>query len=52
LAFPVTAGLVMIVLYMVVLYLREDETGDVLPGVPIDVPTDIFGVEEEDTIDE
>jgi len=51
-AFPLTVGLVMLGLYMVVLYLREDETGDTLPGVPVDVPTDIFGVEEEDTIDE
>ncbi|AUG49520.1 hypothetical protein BVU17_18210 (plasmid) [Haloarcula taiwanensis] len=51
-AFPVTVGLVMIGLYAVVRYLREDETGDVLPGLPIDVPTDIFGVEEEETIDE
>ena len=52
LAFPATVGLVVFGLYLVVRYLREDETGDVLPGVPIDVPTDIFGVEEEDTIDE
>lgn len=52
LAFPITVGIVMFALYMVVRYLREDETGDVLPGLPIDVPTDIFGVEEEDTIDE
>ncbi|KOX92816.1 hypothetical protein AMS69_10165 [Haloarcula rubripromontorii] len=52
LAFPITVGIVMLALYLVVRYLREDETGDVLPGLPIDVPTDIFGVEEEDTIDE
>jgi hypothetical protein len=52
LAFPITVGIVMFALYLVVRYLREDETGDVLPGLPIDVPTDIFGVEEEDTIDE
>lgn len=52
LAFPVTVGLVLIGLYGVVLYLREDESGDTLPGLPVDVPTDIFGVEEEDTIDE
>jgi len=51
-AFPVTVGLVMAGLYMVVLYLREDETGDTLPGVPVDVPTDIFGAEEEDAPDE
>lgn len=52
LAFPITVALVMAGLYMIVVYLREDETGDTLPGVPVDVPTDIFGVEEEDTIDE
>jgi len=52
LAFPITIGIVMLALYMIVLYLREDETGDTLPGLPVDIPTDIFGVEEEDTIDE
>jgi len=52
LAFPVTVGLVMLGLYLIVLYLREDETGNVLPGVPVDVPTSIFGTTEEDTIEE
>ncbi|GGK64623.1 hypothetical protein [Haloarcula sebkhae] len=52
LAFPVTVALVIAGLFLVVRYLNEDETGDTLPGVPFDVPTDIFGVEEEDTIDE
>jgi len=51
-AFPVTVGLVMLGLFLVTLYLREDETGDTLPGLPIDVPTDFLGVEEEDTVDE
>jgi len=51
-AFPLTVGLVMIALYLVVRYLREDETGNVLPGVPVDVPTSIFGTTEEDTVDE
>jgi hypothetical protein len=52
LAFPITVGLTLIGLYFVVRYLREDETGDTLPGVPVDVPTDIFGVEEERGVDE
>lgn len=52
LAFPITVALTLIGLYLVVRYLREDETGDTLPGVPIDVPTDIFGVEEERGVDE
>jgi hypothetical protein len=51
-AFPATVALVMGALFMVTLYLREDETGDTLPGLPIDVPTDLLGVEEEDTVDE
>lgn len=51
-AFPVTVALVMGALFMIMLYLREDETGDTLPGLPVDVPTDILGVEEEDTVDE
>jgi len=52
LALPITFALVMLSLYMVTRYLLEEETGDVLPAVPIDIPTDIFGVEEEETIDE
>jgi hypothetical protein len=51
-AFPVTVGLVLIGLFVIVAYLSEEETGDVLPGLPIDIPTDIFGVEEEADIDE
>ncbi|WP_026190414.1 hypothetical protein [Halomicrobium katesii] len=49
-AFPLTVGLVVLGLYIVTLYLREDETGDTLPGVPVDIP--FVGVEEEDTVDE
>jgi|GEM_PF-3069888 len=52
LAFPIAIGIVMLSLYLVVQYLSEAETGDTLPGIPVDVPTDIFGVEEEETIDE
>jgi hypothetical protein len=52
LAFPITVAMTLVALYLIVLYLREDETGDTLPGVPVDIPTDIFGVEEEDTVDE
>lgn len=40
-------GLTLIVLYMITLYLQEAETGDALPGLPFDVPTDTLGVEEE-----
>lgn len=45
---PISVGLVMLSLFLVVQYLQEDETGDTLPGLPIDIPTDILGVEEED----
>ena len=51
-AFPITVGLVLIGLFLMVRYLREDETGDTLPGLPIDIPTDWFGVEEERGVDE
>lgn len=48
LAGPVAVGVVMISLFLVVQYLQEDETGDTIPALPVDVPTDILGVEEED----
>jgi len=46
-ALPVAMGVVMLSVYMIVQYLQEAETGDTLPAVPIDVPTDVLGVEEE-----
>lgn len=52
LALPVAVGVVMLSLYLIVVYLNERETGDTIPGLPVDVPTDVLGVEEEDTIDE
>jgi hypothetical protein len=52
LALPLTFALVMAALYMINIYLNEEETGDTLPGVPIDIPTDFLGVEEEETADE
>ncbi|SHG78127.1 hypothetical protein [Halobaculum gomorrense] len=52
LALPIAVGVVMLSLYFVTLYLREDETGDTIPGLPFDVPTDWLGAEEEATPDE
>lgn len=50
LALPITVAIIMGSLFIVLNYLQEEETGDTLPGVPIDVP-DFgplqFGVEEE-----
>jgi hypothetical protein len=43
-ALPITVGIVVLSLFMVVQYLQEDETGDTLPGLPVDVP-DVFGLE-------
>jgi len=43
---PIAVGLALLSLFLVVQFLQEDETGDTLPGVPIDVP--FLGVEEED----
>lgn len=45
---PVAVGLVMLSLFLVTQYLQEDETGDTIPGLPVDVPTETLGVEEED----
>jgi hypothetical protein len=47
LALPIAFGLTLLVLFMITVYLQEAETGDTLPGLPIDVPTDTLGVEEE-----
>jgi hypothetical protein len=52
LALPVATSVVVLSLYLIVRYLQEDETGDTLPGLPIDIPTETLGVEEESTIDE
>jgi len=54
LALPVAVGVVLLSLFLVSVYLNEEETGDTLPGTFIDVP-DIgplqLGVEEEDEED-
>lgn len=51
-ALPIAIGVSMIGLYFIAAYLNEEETGDTIPGLPIDVPTDFLGVEEESTADE
>lgn len=54
-AFPLTMAVVLAGLFLMMVYLQEEETGDTLPGLPFDVP-DFgpfqFGVEEEDDADD
>ena len=55
LALPVATAMVLLSLWMIALYLQEEETGDTIPGLPFDVP-DVgplqFGVEEEADADD
>lgn len=46
-AAPVAVGVSLFSLWLVVQYLQEDESGDTLVGVPVDIPTETLGVEEE-----
>lgn len=51
LALPITVGIGGLSLLVVIWYLQEPETGEILPGLPIDVPNFFglkIGVEEED----
>lgn len=45
LAAPVAVGLVLLSLYLVSQYLEEESTGNLIPGLALDVP--IIGTEEE-----
>jgi hypothetical protein len=45
LAGPIAVGTVLISLFLVVQFLQERETGDTIPGLPVDVP--FVGVTEE-----
>lgn len=50
LAFPVGVGMVLVTLMMVTIYRNEDETGDLIPGLPFDaqdVTFGLLGTEEE-----
>lgn len=53
LAFPVGLAIVLISLWMIAQYRQEQETGDLLPGLPVDVGNipllgGVFGTREED----
>lgn len=55
LALPVSVGMVMLSLWLIMMYLQEEETGDTIPGLAFDVP-DVgplqLGVEEEPDADD
>ncbi len=55
LALPVATGVVMLSLFIISTYLNERETGNTIPGLPVDVP-DVgpldLGVEEEDRMED
>ncbi|TKX55104.1 hypothetical protein EXE44_16505, partial [Halorubrum sp. SS7] len=50
LALPLTVALALVSLYLLARYLNEEETGNVIAGLPIDVP--VVGTDEEETADE
>lgn len=50
LALPITTALVLSSLYLVAVYLDEEETGNLIPGLPTDIP--FIGTDEEATDDQ
>ena len=49
LALPLTVGLALMSLYLLATFLNENETGNLFPGLPFDVP--VIGADEEPTDD-
>jgi len=50
LALPLTVGLALASLYLLATFLDEEETGNLFPGLPFDVP--VIGADEEATDDQ
>ncbi|RLM66793.1 hypothetical protein DVK05_06010 [Halorubrum sp. Atlit-8R] len=50
LALPLTVGLALLSLYFLATFLDEEETGNLFPGLPFDVP--VIGTDEEATDDQ
>lgn len=50
LALPLTVGLALLSLFLLARFLNEEETGNLFPGLPFDVP--VIGADEEAVADE